>query len=859
VTIRLPLGLEDLNWMVGMNFPEADEDALWRLADSWRRAAAQLRQLNPEAVRIGGEVVTGMDDDAGRAFAELWQSIAGEPSGYQSMIAEACDQLAEACDGAAVEVEYAKLQYVVALVILAATIAWLLATAALGGVSAAGIPVAVAAAHLTIRLVLARLLTAVVVGAGINVIIDALVQFTQVVKGHRDEWDLAKTGQAAQSGAVYGAAGGAGFLLAGRVAPGLLQSSAGILGTAAAANTVAGLGISLADGELPTVNGVFTALVSGTLGALGPDIVGSHPRVSTPELRLDLDGGEAGTLAGISDHLRDATGSAGLDGGWGRPARADLFDRLEMGAGRGGSADASAGDRNGGAPIDDTALAGSTASPAAPGGHATTTTTGQDPVGGPVRLSAADAGFPAAHQIVTQPTATWHATGPAAIPFVEPVSPRPAPGSTPGQLTPVPGSVPPTTASSGTASSGTASPGTASSGASPGIANPGTAAGPAPTTPGATAPSAIAPTTPGAAASGSAAAGPVVGDRTAAGAVPEPALAVVAGADHMSATQASGPGHGGGRDQLPEPNPASPSTPVQHLTDAQAVELVRQTAFATDAGFGFYAALDEVREFAEAVHPTEGYVTLDLHGSPRGFTIADHILSPEQFAHALRDLIDDGVLTLPDGAGIKLLSCDTATGGSDSPAARLARALGIEVLAPDQPVWTALDGQEIVASPVPFGGVFVPAYPPDGQWHRFDPAGVDVALDFDPGYHGDNAQSLLDSRSIADERGYLARAPGGQLDTASVLRLEPDALVGCDPAEIIAAIPETWPHRPSRSGGGEVFEHPTNRGEQLRIMPGYPPESRLDPVTHGPYAVITKDGERIKVPLMGNAMLGGEE
>jgi hypothetical protein len=51
------------------------------------------------------------------------------------------------------------------------------------------------------------------------------------------------------------------------------------------------------------------------------------------------------------------------------------------------------------------------------------------------------------------------------------------------------------------------------------------------------------------------------------------------------------------------------------------------------------------------------------------------------------------------GAGIKLISCDTATGGTPRRPAALARALGVEVIAPDQPVWTAMDGEEVVASP----------------------------------------------------------------------------------------------------------------------------------------------------------------
>ena len=99
----------------------------------------------------------------------------------------------------------------------------------------------------------------------------------------------------------------------------------------------------------------------------------------------------------------------------------------------------------------------------------------------------------------------------------------------------------------------------------------------------------------------------------------------------------------------------------------------------TDAGLAFYAADDEVVDFARAVRPVDGYVTLDLHGSPDGFWVDDQKITPEQFAAGLRELQSAGRLRLAEGGGIRLLSCDTADGGQESAAARLARALGVVV------------------------------------------------------------------------------------------------------------------------------------------------------------------------------------
>jgi hypothetical protein len=197
------------------------------------------------------------------------------------------------------------------------------------------------------------------------------------------------------------------------------------------------------------------------------------------------------------------------------------------------------------------------------------------------------------------------------------------------------------------------------------------------------------------------------------------------------------PDSGSGSHGPDSDGPDSSSVPaVAGLSSREVTDLVRETAFATPAGFAFYPDGDGVRAFAEAVQPTEGYVTLDVHGSRLGFSIDGHRLSAEQFARALRTMVGEGVLEIPEGAGIKLISCESAYHGPDSIAAALARELGVEVIAPDQVVWTSMDGEEIVASPVRVGGVIIPGYPPDGSWHRFGPDGVELPLDGDPGYHG---------------------------------------------------------------------------------------------------------------------------
>lgn len=85
---------------------------------------------------------------------------------------------------------------------------------------------------------------------------------------------------------------------------------------------------------------------------------------------------------------------------------------------------------------------------------------------------------------------------------------------------------------------------------------------------------------------------------------------------------------------------------------------------------------------------------------------------------------------------------------------------------------------------------------------------------------------------------------------------DPQELRGLSPNDVKARIPDDWVHDPSARGGGDVFRDPVNKGRQIRIMPGYPPGSRADPTTWGPYAVVSQGGQKpVKIPLKGNPTL----
>jgi RHS repeat-associated protein len=101
-----------------------------------------------------------------------------------------------------------------------------------------------------------------------------------------------------------------------------------------------------------------------------------------------------------------------------------------------------------------------------------------------------------------------------------------------------------------------------------------------------------------------------------------------------------------------------------------------------------------------------------------------------------------------------------------------------------------------------------------------------------------------------------AEAAGARLVTIGGPRdFDPNALKGMMMDNVRGSIPSDWVADSSKSGGGDVFRDPANPGRQIRIMPGYAAGSRPDPVTTGPYAVVSQNGVTVKIPLFGNPTL----
>ena len=141
------MGIEmpaEVRWLipivVGDSWPEGDETALQRLGDVWKQAATDVDEAMRQAEDAVKQATSHMDGEAAEAFKKYWEKfVKGEEATLPKM-KDVSEKLATACRNCAMQIEYAKLSIIIALVLLAIQIAVMLASAVVSfGASTAGI------------------------------------------------------------------------------------------------------------------------------------------------------------------------------------------------------------------------------------------------------------------------------------------------------------------------------------------------------------------------------------------------------------------------------------------------------------------------------------------------------------------------------------------------------------------------------------------------------------------------------------------------------------------------------------------------------------------------------------------------
>ncbi|NNH71857.1 hypothetical protein HLB23_18665 [Nocardia uniformis] len=219
----IPGYLKWLEWVAGSEWPHGDEDGMWALADDWRTAAADLREVLPYLDDAKYKTLTAYP--SGEGVEEMTKLFDGLRTGDTSLekMAEAFDQLAEGADGVGTEIDYAKLMMITSLALLAAEIAaaWIFPPTA-PAVSAAAITIT----RMGIRAIAVRLMSAVARHVGgmrtwlqflakhvaidfaIGVGQEVGIQAWQISQDHRKDLNLDQIVVAAASSAAGGAAAG---------------------------------------------------------------------------------------------------------------------------------------------------------------------------------------------------------------------------------------------------------------------------------------------------------------------------------------------------------------------------------------------------------------------------------------------------------------------------------------------------------------------------------------------------------------------------------------------------------------------------------------------------------------------------
>lgn len=267
--------------VVGASWPEGDETKLRVLRDAYEAAAKSIGDVLGDGNNAAKAALGCMSGETAEKFEEYWKKYT-EGDAYLVNLQQLCTDLASGCDNAALGVEYTKLSIIAALIILAAQIAAMIASAvATFGASTAGIPIAQVATRTFVQMLFQQLIKQIILNVAINVGVDAAIQTIQFATGERKSWDVSKTVDAGIAGVAAGVAGGlvgAGSSALGNTSKNFVQAA----GRGAVEGAVSGAGgnvlNNLAHGKVGAEDFGSAILSGGVSGSVGGAVGGMQNR-----------------------------------------------------------------------------------------------------------------------------------------------------------------------------------------------------------------------------------------------------------------------------------------------------------------------------------------------------------------------------------------------------------------------------------------------------------------------------------------------------------------------------------------------------------------------------------------------------
>ncbi|MEV4181038.1 hypothetical protein AB0J28_06285 [Streptosporangium canum] len=194
-----------MGWIVGMDWPEGDEERCFRLSDAYREVAEAVAVLMEDGDDACLNVCKCMDGAASDAFKEYWKTFTTVDPLLLCRLKQGCERAGEQLNAMGLEIEYAKYMILLSLIMLGAQITYFVAMAAPSfGQSLSLIPMACRLTQMTVRQIAMRLLRNIALFTGVMAGMDGLIQTVQMAGGRREDWDWLKTGMSLAGGALAG-------------------------------------------------------------------------------------------------------------------------------------------------------------------------------------------------------------------------------------------------------------------------------------------------------------------------------------------------------------------------------------------------------------------------------------------------------------------------------------------------------------------------------------------------------------------------------------------------------------------------------------------------------------------------------
>ena len=231
MTIEIPPELEWVSYLAGSEWPQGDEDAMFRIGGHWRNSADDLAKLIPDLNRVRQETIASLSGETATAADEQFKKLFDGDFSVDKLV-DAMAAVGDLAWDQGTQIEYTKLQVLSTLAIVAAEIAWAIYNSwETLGASLAWIPTFEGFGIAVIRQIANEFLkrirvaiteaatkafavkalkmagTGALHGVGIGLGQELAIQLYQDSEGHRHGINWGQVGKVALGGAVGGAAG----------------------------------------------------------------------------------------------------------------------------------------------------------------------------------------------------------------------------------------------------------------------------------------------------------------------------------------------------------------------------------------------------------------------------------------------------------------------------------------------------------------------------------------------------------------------------------------------------------------------------------------------------------------------------